>query len=39
MNKYYEMLQNVLENGREQRNKKGKIRYLTNEVMRMDAGD
>ena len=37
MNKYYEMLQKVLENGREQRNKKGNIRYLTNEVMRMDA--
>lgn len=39
MNKYYAMLENVLENGREQMNKKGNIRYLTNEVMRMDAGD
>ena len=39
MNKYYAMLQNVLENGHEQHNKKGNIRYLTNEVMRMDAGD
>ena len=39
MNKYYQMLDNVLQNGREQRNKKGNIRYLTNEVMRMDAGD
>ncbi len=39
MNKYYSMLQNVLENGHEQHNKKGNIRYLTNEVMRMDAGD
>lgn len=39
MNKYYAMLDNVLKNGREQRNKKGNIRYLTNEVMRMDAGD
>ena len=39
MNKYYEMLENVLKNGREHRNKKGIIRYLTNEVMRMDAGD
>lgn len=37
MNKYYSMLQNVLDNGREQQNKKGKIRYLTNEVMRLDA--
>ena len=39
MNKYYTMLQNVLDNGREQQNKKGNIRYLTNEVMRMDACD
>ena len=39
MNKYYSMLQNVLDNGREQQNKKGKIRYLTNEVMRLDAAD
>lgn len=30
MNKYYQMLNNVLQNGREQRNKKGNIRYLTN---------
>jgi len=30
MNKYYEMLDNVLQNGREQRNKKGNIRYLGN---------
>lgn len=39
MNKYYGMLANVLNNGREQCNKKGNIRYLTNEVMRMDAAD
>ena len=38
-NKYYEMLANILENGREQQNKKGGIRYLTNEVMRLDKGD
>ncbi|MBP3762959.1 MAG: thymidylate synthase [Bacteroidales bacterium] len=39
MNKYYAMLANVLENGREQHNKKGNIRYLTNEVMRIDPAD
>ena len=39
MNKYYAILENILEDGREQKNRKGSIRYLTNEVMRMDAGD
>lgn len=38
-NKYYQMLSNILENGREQQNRKGGIRYLTNEVMRLDKGD
>ena len=39
MNKYYEMLAKVLEQGREQENRKGRIRYLANEVMRLEAGD
>ena len=38
-NKYYQMLANIIENGREQQNRKGGIRYLTNEVMRLDKGD
>lgn len=38
-NKYYRMLAKILEDGREQQNKKGGIRYLTNEVMRLDKGD
>lgn len=39
MNKYYEMLARVLEHGHRQSNRKGSIRYLTNEVMRLEAGD
>ena len=39
MNKYYEMLTNILEKGQEQKNKKGIIRYLTNEVMRLSPAD
>lgn len=39
MNKYYQMLAKILDEGRGQQSKKGSIRYLTNEVMRMDAGD
>ena len=39
MNKYYKMLDTVLREGRGQRNKKGNIRYLTNQVLQMDAGD
>ena len=39
MNKYYKMLDKVLAEGHEQHNKKGDIRYLTNEVMRLDPAD
>ena len=39
MNKYYKMLDKVLTVGHYQHNKKGVIRYLTNEVMRLDPAD
>lgn len=39
MNKYYQMLEKVVKDGREQENKKGKIRFLTNEVMKLEPAD
>lgn len=36
MNKHYKILDKVLTEGHEQHNKKGDIRYLTNEVMRLE---
>lgn len=39
MNKYYQTLQNILEKGKIQSNKKGNIKYLINEVLSMDKKD
>ena len=39
MNKYYAMLERVVNDGREQENKKGKIRYLTNQMMHLEPAD
>ena len=39
MNKYYNTLQNILEKGKTQSNKKGNIKYLINEVLSMDKKD
>lgn len=39
MNKYYQTLQNILEKGKNQSNKKGNIKYLMNEVLSMDKKD
>jgi len=39
MNKYYQTLQNILEKGKTQSNKKGNIKYLINEVLSMDKID
>ena len=39
MNKYYQTLQNILEKGKTQSNKKGNIKYLINEVLSMDKTD
>ena len=39
MNKYYQTLQNILEKGKTQSNKKGNIKYLINEVLSMDKKD
>ena len=36
MNKYYQILHNILENGKTQSNKKGNIKYLINVVLSMD---
>ena len=36
MNKYYQTLHNILENGKTQLNKKGNIKYLINVVLSMD---
>lgn len=39
MNKYYQMLDTILCNGKEQRNKKGTIRYLLNEQLSLTPAD
>jgi thymidylate synthase len=39
MNKYYRTLQNILNKGKTQSNKKGNIKYLINEVLSMDKKD
>ena len=39
MNKYYKTLQNILDNGQTQSNKKGNIIYLLNEVLSMGKTD
>ena len=39
MNKYYKLLSKILSNGQEQKNKKGNIKYLLNEVLSMDLKD
>jgi thymidylate synthase len=37
MNKYYKLLSKILNQGEEQKNKKGNIKYLLNEVLSMDS--
>lgn len=39
MNKYYSMLANIIENGKEQKNKKGNIHYLLNERLTLSPAD
>ena len=39
MNKYYNLLKDILETGKEQENKKGNIKYLINKVLNMNADD
>ncbi len=39
MNKYYQTLQNILEKGKTQSNKKGNIIYLINEILSMNKKD
>ena len=39
MNKYYQMLSYIMAKGRTQHNKKGSIKYLTNEVLRLSPAD
>ena len=39
MNKYYQMLSYIMAKGRTQHNKKGGIKYLTNEVLRVSPAD
>ncbi len=39
MNKYYAMLDKIMTQGREQVNKKGTIKYLTNEVLSLSPAD
>lgn len=39
MNKYHQILSKILEKGRTQKNKKGSITYLTNEVLKLKTGD
>jgi thymidylate synthase len=39
MNTYYKTLQNILDNGKTQSNKKGNIKYLINEVLSMEKTD
>src|SRR5690606_8590611 len=39
MNKYYTILQKILDKGKVQKNKKGSMTYLTNQVLRLKPGD
>lgn len=39
MNKYYQILGKVLDQGKTQTNKKGSIRYLLNEALRLSPAD
>ena len=39
MNKYYQILNKILEQGKTQTNKKGNIRYLFNEQLSLSAAD
>ena len=39
MNKYYQILSNVLSSGKTQKNKKGNIRYLLNEQLSLTPAD
>lgn len=39
MNKYYQMLSYIMAKGRTQHNKKGSIKYLINEVLRLSPAD
>lgn len=39
MNKYYQMLSYIMAKGKTQHNKKGSIKYLTNEVLRLSPAD
>ena len=39
MNKYYNLLKDILKTGKEQKNKKGNIKYLINKVLSMDKAD
>ena len=39
MNKYYQMLGKILETGKVQENKKGRIKYLLNERLTLTPGD
>lgn len=39
MNKYYQTLDKILRNGKEQANRKGRIRYLLNERLELTPGD
>ena len=38
-NKYYQVLADILDNGRTQTNKKGSIKYLTNQVLHLTPAD
>lgn len=38
-NKYYQVLAQILEYGRTQTNKKGSIKYLTNQVLALTPAD
>lgn len=39
MNKYYKMLESIMKEGRQQRNKKGLIRYLSNQRLDLSPAD
>lgn len=39
MNKYYQTLDKILRSGKEQANRKGRIRYLLNERLALTPGD
>ena len=38
-NKYYAMLANIIDNGKQQKNKKGNIIYLLNQQLSLDPAD